>query len=254
MIFNFERYKTILEESAYRLAGSYSRFVPIGPICRQLGVSELRRGRLEGPKSLLVDAELRPTIILNTLDGQCSKGEFTGYERFLIAHELGHLVLHQHGAKNPFGPNEYWKVEGLCDEFARCLLIPDDVVKRLASQNQPTAVHRLSAAREVAIECEVHWAAAASRVSELTDDTFFFRLAEASAGAFRIVVSTHPEKRGIRQLIRPGTPLHEALAGTGRIKEGKPREIEANLFRGVASINEVRSAAQHGLHIAVLPA
>jgi hypothetical protein len=255
MILDFERYKSILEESAYLLAGSYSRSVPIRPICRQLGISGVRRGRLEAAKSLLVDAGLRPTIILNTLEGESSKEGFTRYERFLIAHELGHLVLHQHGAKNPFGPNEYWKVEKLCDEFARRLLIPDQVVRRLLGQTRPTALQRLHAVHEVVITCGVHWAAAASRVSELTNDTVFFRLAATPAGAFRIVVSTDPQKRGIRQLIKPGTSLHEALAGSGKTKvNDKLREIEGELLHGIGGIREVRSAAQHGLRVAVLPA
>lgn len=39
--------------------------------------------------------------------------------RFTLAHELGHLACHYHGAKNPVGDEERW-----CDSFASELLMP----------------------------------------------------------------------------------------------------------------------------------
>lgn len=119
-------YESVLREAASRLRGDSCCPVALRPICRQLGVQGIRRDKLQDAKSVLVNATTSPTIILNCSEGQPGEPS-TNWERFLIAHEIGHLVLHQLGAKPPSGRSEYWKLEKLCDAFARQLLIPDSV-------------------------------------------------------------------------------------------------------------------------------
>src|SRR5580693_1601948 len=131
MIAEFERYETRLYEFASRLVGSARCPIALRPICRDMGVHSIRRDKLSEAKSILVDASVKPVIILSTPSDAPTIGTapFTPLERFLIAHELGHLVLRQFGAKNPAGRSEYWKAEKVCDTFARRLLIPDHAIR-----------------------------------------------------------------------------------------------------------------------------
>jgi hypothetical protein len=177
---------------------------------------------------------------------------FTRLERFLIAHELAHLVLHQRGVTSPSGVSEYWKVEKLCDAFARRLLIPEGPMSRLLNITSPTALERLRATLKVATDFSVHWSVAAHRVAELRNDTTFFRLADVPAGGFKIVVSTHPKKQGIGQLIKPGTSLYETLHERSR-ELGRPHEITADGLGGIGGIKGVRSGALYAGRLAAMP-
>src|SRR5260370_36752973 len=89
-------------------------------------VHGIRREKLEEAKSVLIDARVRPVIILNTSLSSTTalKAPFNKLERLVIAHELGHLVLHQRGGRNTSGTHEYWKGERLFAEFARRFFVP----------------------------------------------------------------------------------------------------------------------------------
>jgi hypothetical protein len=254
MTIDFEECQSLLEGSASQLGSNSPTPIPLRPICRELGVCGVRRDRLEGAKSLLIDAKTKPVIILNTsVGGTGTQSErFTRLERFLIAHELGHLVLVQCGVRNPSGTNEYWKMEKLCDAFARRLLMPEGLVSSLINEMKPTALERLAATLKVVRNFSVHWAAAAMRVAGLTNDTVFFRLAKIPEGGFKIVVSTHPNERGIGQLIKPGTSLYETLEWHCN-GLNSPHEIAAEELEGIRGITGVRSGALHADRLAVMP-
>jgi IrrE N-terminal-like domain len=252
MTISYRQYQLLLDESASRLGSESHCPIRLRRICRELGVHGIRRDRLEGAKSLLVDAKAKPVIILNTSVGGTGTQEerFTRLERFLIAHELGHLVLHQRGMKNPSGPSEYWKVEKLCDAFARRLLVPEGLVANLIDQTKPTALGRLTTTLKVARQCSVHWSAAAQRITELMNDTVFFRLARIPPRGFKIIVSTHPGNQGIGQLIKPGSSLCETLGKN--CKMHGPHEIAADKLEGIGGVTGVRSAALFAGCLAVM--
>jgi hypothetical protein len=210
-------------------------------------VFAVRRERLDVAKSVLVDARVKPVIILNaSLVGTGVQNEpFTRSERFLIAHELGHLLLLQSGAGNPSGRAEYWKVERLCDAFARRLLVPERAATQIVEGAKPTPTDRLRATLAMVESCRVPWSVAALRVADVNEDTVFFRLVQESAGGFKIVVSTFPNQQGIGQRIKPGTFLHETVRQRWGIR--KLHEIDGQRLAGIAGIETVRSGATYAV-------
>jgi len=204
-------------------------------------VQGIRRNKLQDARSVLINATTNPVIILNSREGQPEE-RFTNWERFLIAHEIGHLVLHQHGAKPPSGSSEYWKLEKLCDAFARQLLIPESVVAETANNSRCEAIDQLRATLFIVGRCYVPWSAAALRMSDTCGDAAFFRLTEVANGGFKVVVSTCPNHQGIGQLIRAGSRLCQTLEDFIKTS-GTSQEIEAQKLSGIAGIENVRSGA-----------
>ena len=47
-------------------------------------------------------------------------------ERFIVAHELAHLLMLRHGVSRPASDQEYWILEEVCDRLATRLLVPID--------------------------------------------------------------------------------------------------------------------------------
>src|SRR5690606_38595142 len=62
-----------------------------------------------------------PFVFSNTI-------KTTAHRRFDAAHELGHLILHKHGAPN--GP----EAEHEADQFAAAFLMPADTVKAVSTR------------------------------------------------------------------------------------------------------------------------
>ena len=254
----FEKHRELLRRSAADLLGSLRCPIRLRPICRELGVRGVRREGLKGAKSLLVDAGLEATIILNaSVPGSgIADEQFTAVERHLIAHELGHLVLHYNGVNNPSGKAEYWKLEQLCDEFARRLLIPERVIGAEVDPTGAAAIARLHAVFRVASTCWVPWSVAALRVSETVQDTAFFRLQPIPKGGLKVVVSTRPNQQGIGQLIRPGTVLHDALCKKVEL-QSKCHVMAPQVFAGFGGLRNVLSgavrASSDGYRLAVTP-
>ncbi len=234
-------YESVLHEAASRLRGDSRCPLVLRPICRQLGVRGIRRSRLQDARSVLINASTSPVIILNSRDGRPGD-PFTSWERFLIAHEIGHLVLHQLGAKPPSGSSEYWKLETLCDAFARQLLIPDSVVAETANNSRGEAIDQLRATLFIVGRCYVPWSAAALRMSDTYGDAAFFRLTEVANDGFKVVVSTCPNHQGIGQLIRAGSRLCQTLEGSIKTS-GTSQEIEAERLSGIGGITNIRSGA-----------
>ena len=259
MILRFEEYQPTLVESAVKLLQGSRVPVSLRPICRQLSVHSIRREKLEGSKSLLIDARVKPVIILNRsrTGPPAERNSFNSIERFLIAHELGHLVLQQHGAKNPSGKSEYWKLEKLCDAFARRLLLPDAFVMKIDAQTGKSATERLRATFLLAKRSVVPWSAAALRLAEVNEGTKFFHLVSTSTGDFKIVVSSCPNHLGRGQKVRAGTVLHQTLSHR-RLRGSVVQEIEGSQLSGIAGIKDISSGAafrfRGGVHLAIVPA
>jgi len=256
MILNPELYETVLRDAVSRLRGNSLCPVTLRPICRHLGIHGIRRDKLQSARSVLIDATTKPVIILNSTASRPQE-PFTNWERFLIAHEIGHLVLHQLGAKPPSGRKEYWKLEKLCDMFALQLLIPERIVTEAADQWGCRAVDRLRATLSVVKKCSVPWSAAARRMTEAKHDAAFFRLMEVPGGGLKVVVSTFRNHQGIGQRIKPESQLYQALQDSIR-SSGTSHEIEAQRLSGIGGITNIRSVAGCRLRgefrLAVIPA
>src|SRR5262245_46680781 len=118
-----EQLRTMLEGAATRLAAQWSSPIDLEGICARLGIS-LERSDVPRGRALLVKKGATFRIKLP----QSDSSQLSRLERFLVAHELGHVVISRDVGVAPFGKSEYWQHEELCDSFARHLLLPNSVV------------------------------------------------------------------------------------------------------------------------------
>ncbi len=229
------KYEARLLAAAEQLRNTMSMPIPLGPICRELGVVSVRRSRIQSAPALLVDAVSKPTILLNTSAPGAGTGHeaFTSWERFAIAHELGHLVLYRAKGPIPAGPSEYWQVEALCDAFARRLLVSDSEVRTAGQSAGDTAMQRLQLSSKIAVKARIPWSAAAQRVGEIVGNCAFFRIERASE-SFKVVTSTLPKKRAVGQKIKPGSQLHARLCEVAQTRV--PVEIDSNLLSELSGV------------------
>jgi Zn-dependent peptidase ImmA (M78 family) len=71
--------------------------------------------------------------------GKKNSSLYDGYERFLIAHEVGHYILTRKLNALSLNKKDYWKHEWVCDFFARCVLLPEADVKKHLQQIKDTS-------------------------------------------------------------------------------------------------------------------
>jgi hypothetical protein len=112
-----------LAEQAEQLARGLALPVDVLEVADRLGVSvevRARRGRRDGGVSRTTEG-LR-VVLFRAAD---TATPFSPRERFTLAHEYAHVLLHREGVRGPTTRSEYWQTEGVCHEFAGRLLIPD---------------------------------------------------------------------------------------------------------------------------------
>jgi hypothetical protein len=219
------QYKQALKEAALNLSGDKRLPIPVTEITDSLGVKISRAkadGRTKGHLLLTVPG---PEIVLPWANNGTST-QYTSWERFIIAHELGHIVLDRTCDSRPLGKSEYWQHEELCDTFARWLLLPSWVSKVVAGSRR-TPSQRLNLCQHLKHTADVPWRAAAFRISEWDPTTRFLLLQKKDNRGFKVAMSTFPGKRGIRTLVPPGVALGKALFD---IPLDEPLNLEADVF------------------------
>lgn len=233
----FSRYEGALMEAAPILSASSSIPVNVSQLCKCLGV-EIRRAKTGRAHALLVDWKLAPKIFLPFQEAH--KAEYTAWERFLIAHELGHLVLNRANVPNPDGAGEYWQLESLCDSFARRLLIPDLIFRPLYKRLEKTPIQALNFSRYIERTAMVTWPAAALRLADWNPDIFLLRcLVDTTERSGRVNFSTLPNRREQGRMLTKG-----ALAAFSGIPIQKPVSASPpELGSWIPSIKSARLAA-----------
>jgi len=255
---NLARCQSLLCDAVVDLSHDRPFPLRLRPICFELGVASVKRSDLDGAASILVDASSRPTILINTAIAGTGRERdpFTPWERFLVAHELGHLLLHRSKFPNPNGKSEYWQTEAICDDFARRLLIPDAVMIETISGDPGRASNRLILASEIARLARVPWSTSASRLAGWEKSRIaFFRVVQHERGGYKVVSSTLKHKRGIGQLIKPGTLLWEELS---KIDVSKTAVVvEGIRLSGLATLDTIVEGAVsrtgNELRVAIVP-
>jgi len=239
----------LLMKAAETLASRGRIPLDIGELCHFLGVS-VRRAQIGRARALLVDARKNPKILLPPADR--TPEEYTPWERFLIAHELGHLMLHRQNVPKPQGPSEYWKTEKFCDAFARWLLIPESRFGRLGRGAAGSAAQRLGLAGYIERTAQVNWAAAAMRVSDWHPDSVFFQLWRRQDGGLRVNFSSNRKEVGRK--ISPDAPLVRTLAA-GSLND-HDKDLKTRLAESLPSVKGVISCAaiggQNGFRLAAV--
>jgi len=132
-------------------------------------------------------------------------------ERFLVAHELGHLILYKEHNAKPLGKSEYWKHEQLCDSFAQWLLIPAYIAHDAATNGDSSAGARLNATCELERNARVPWEVSASSISALDQHVAFFKIADIDQSHLRVRFSTLPNKKAIHQKMERTSLIGKSL-------------------------------------------
>jgi hypothetical protein len=191
--------------------------------------------RIDRETGCRLSGELYPVSKLVVVDSS----ETLARQRYTIAHEIGHFLLHTSGDSLPHQrgrrtPN--WKREREADVFAANLLMPLPIFKEEAYRFRDSD-NRDEWASKLAGRFEVSRAAARVRLEELLEP-----------------------KIGIRRLIE-STGLHEggeAMEYTGLLREvgagvnisslaNQGRAAIKQVLEGLRSPNEVRSLVERGL-------
>lgn len=234
---DLESCRSALLQEAERLSAYCDIPVPAASICKVLGV-RLRRTHLDSQGAFLVNVERDPEILLS--DQVEQKEKLTKWERFLVAHELGHFILHRSTLPKPLGESEYWKHEHLCDAFARTLLLPLKHIHYLDRRfaNEPAA--KLNLILHLEKKAVVPWAAAAHRITELNSKIVFIGISRKK-GRFRVNVTTLSNGQERGRLIRFDSKICRFFE---ELKpDWVPRHIEVELLDVFPSFRSVASRA-----------
>lgn len=200
-----------LYETAHTLARNTPRPVGVSSICDRLGIRITRaaaKNRTGGKRAFLLQASNAAQIVLPETSNESNR--FTPWERFLIAHELGHYFLSQLQVAKPLGSREYWQTEKVCDTFARRLLLPASEVAAVVSLAKSSAAELLGATLHLHVNWDVPWPVAAHEVSECARTVYFFKVV-ADERRFRISASTLPDKRQTGRIIEMESSLGRLL-------------------------------------------
>lgn len=180
-------YSQILDQAAGELAGTMPLPVDVRCVCENLGLKVVRTDlSIPRAQALLIDSPKGAIIYLPSKDRPIEG--LTPFERFLVAHEIGHFVLLRACNAGPRGEGAYWKLERLCDDFASKLLLPDTIVTRWTAVHGRPGFDRLGRTWELAYKAAIPWETVALRLAKLVSDSAFFTL--------RIEEKGPPELRG----------------------------------------------------------
>jgi len=122
-------------DAARILAATWSGVLPVDPVrvARALGIDVLDAPLSPDVSAALVkEAGQDPSILLNSIDS-------LNRQRFSCTHEIGHFVRRRDGLdeyeyvdyRNTFSSTGQDPEEVYANNFAACLLMPEDHVKRL---------------------------------------------------------------------------------------------------------------------------
>lgn len=256
--------RSLLSDTADRLAGEIDFPVSVRLICNCLNVRIRRRTELKA--AVLVNANDGPEVHLPRPQRNTSrvifsrtsgtKGSFGGkpngsesWERYVVAHELGHYVLHRARHGKPLGKSEYWIHEELCDSFARWLLLPQKALEKWFSRRLESLPHispevwarsSLAMSKELQGAARVPWSIAATRISEYSERIAFLGIRNHDTTRLRVNCSTLHSRKEIGRLILKSSELGQILSSEpmARIVSVPP-----GLFVGFPSLPMISAAA-----------
>lgn len=186
------RFKEFLHEASQRFANHASMPGELSPLCDFLDVEVVRSPDVGSGRALLIKEKCGYQIKLPQIK---TKGDaYTLFEEFLIAHEIGHLLLEQKYSVRPTRTKEYWEFEKLCDYFARMLLLPENYIseKLRGLKAEPSTLLELS--NQISKDMQVYWPVAAHRLAEIFPDFAIFRATKGEGSSrgkhFKINMTT----------------------------------------------------------------
>jgi Zn-dependent peptidase ImmA (M78 family) len=232
-------YAELLQLAAEELAKGKDLPIDMHAVCKQLEVN-VARYQLPANKAQLV--RTKSGVEIRLPDQPFGGEEYSRHERFLVAHELGHLILERGCAVTPLNNSEYWQHEELCDHFARMLLLPRAIVERKLRGVKATPKQLLGITTHLASRAYVSWSVAAFSVSASSDGAAFLALAVEDGGGFRVTMSTLPGKKEIGRKISATGDFGRKIAE--HVRDKKPFDIDQAMLSSsrAPSLRNARAA------------
>jgi len=125
---------------AQQLSASLALPIDLDAVCSGLGIGLRFESSDSRRRGALREHEGSMEIVVTRNHNRSSR--IKGYERFTIAHELGHYFLLREADARPRRDAEYWLHEELCNRFASTLLIPP---KAFEGARDPATAQELAA-------------------------------------------------------------------------------------------------------------
>jgi hypothetical protein len=206
-------YRQVLSDAARYLALGSDGPLDVFRLCCTLSVS-VQFGDLPGKARAVVVQRGEITEI--RLRKNYEAPEMIGWARFLVAHELGHILLSRECRASPMGDSEYWVHEKLCDDFARALLVPDQLVASTLENLPTTTIGMVARINRLATVASVPWLTAAIRFCASVPEiaAFCAKIEKANDGSvrrYRVVSSTLPDNQERNRLIPVDSMLGNAF-------------------------------------------
>lgn len=131
-----------------------------------------------------------PRIVIN------GSARTTSWGRFCMAHEIAHYFLIREFDLTPRNSREYWKIEEVCDEFARHLLMPDDAVAETFSQRPDGVLGLWRLCAEFARRAQLPWVQVGKRIGDFAEGCGFLRVGTTEEGNFIVTGTSLSSDRG----------------------------------------------------------
>jgi hypothetical protein len=174
--------------------------------------------------------------------GKQSSDDYNSWQRFVIAHELAHLILDRAGQVSTYDRSDYWKAEEVCNRFAGNLLLPDHALQPLLTDLGVASCSSLvEFIPKIAQRACVMWETVAYRISEL-NRSFDFLLIEGKRflpdPLFVVRVSTLANNVGARTKLDSETALAIFLASINRA--GTPVKVPPEVLFDSLTLRKLR--------------
>jgi len=211
------RYKLTLANAAKELTIGESLPVNVERVCAKLQIEHGRK--IHSNKTALLAGKSRVYLPLALLP---PSSHYSAKERYVIAHEIGHLILTSLCSATPLGSSEYWQFENLCDSFARQLLIPEHILNKFPdSIDSPREALEISLG--LASDALVTWPTAAWRVAERYPEFAFLHVTirrnQFGQLTMKVSASTLPRKQLQKKILTTQVGLGLMLAPLTQGKE-----------------------------------
>lgn len=170
----YEYCRSLLTESAIKLTEGAECPIQLAPLLKRLGVGVKYTTDKERNPVLCSTASGAELIIIPRIYVIDAKKR--PYARFLISHELAHVILRRQGITAAIDKSEYWKFEYLCDYFAQALLIPARIVQEHQEMCHVHPANWLLAVNDIRRLTDVNWATVTHRLAHLCSSVSFLGL------------------------------------------------------------------------------
>lgn len=168
--FLYNKYKIFLKDISEQLTKSCPLPINLNDICARLGIS-IKRSNIQDAMALGVYTKKGFEIRL-----QSRLSNYVSFERYIIAHEMGHFILNDKFNAVQLNKGDYWYHEELCDYFARSLLLPENYVKKKIEELLGSVYELYELSLDLSKSLLVNWKTSAHRIVDYNNNIAFFEI------------------------------------------------------------------------------